>query len=100
VREDPVAAYIIGNIEVTSPEPYASYVSHVGASVAQYGGRFIVRGGRAEKLEGPLEPRRVVVIEFPTVERAKAWWESEEYRELKSLRRSASTGSLFVVEGA
>lgn len=95
-----MAAYIIGNIEITSPEPYASYVKDVGASVAQYGGRFIVRGGRAEKLEGPLEPKRVVVIEFPTVERAKAWWDSEEYRELKALRQRASAGSLFVVEGA
>jgi uncharacterized protein (DUF1330 family) len=95
-----VAAYIIGNIDVTSPERYATYVKEVGASVAQYGGRFIVRGGRAEKLEGPLEPGRVVVIEFPTSERAKAWWDSEEYRELKAIRRSASAGSLFVVEGA
>jgi uncharacterized protein (DUF1330 family) len=92
-------AYIVGNVEVTNPERYAGYTKEVGVSVAQYGGRFIVRGGRAERLEGSSEPKRVVVIEFPSVERARAWWDSDEYRDLKAIRQSASIASLFVVEG-
>lgn len=94
-----MSAYIIGNIEIVDAERYAGYTKTVGTSVAQYGGRFLVRGGRAEKLEGSREPRRVVVIEFPSVERAKAWWDSNEYRELKSIRQSASIGDFIVAEG-
>lgn len=94
-----MAAYIIVNVEVVNPELYAEYAKIVGVSVAQYGGRFIVRGGQAERLEGSVEPRRVVVLEFPSVERAKAWWASEEYREAKSIRQRASTTDMMVVEG-
>ena len=95
-----MSAYVIGNIEVTDPERYVTYVKGVGASLDAYGGRFLVRGGEVEKLEGSIDPKRVVVIEFPSLERAKAWWDSDEYRELKALRRSASVGSLMLAQGA
>jgi uncharacterized protein (DUF1330 family) len=92
-------AYIIVNIEVTKPDLYAGYIQAVGPTIAQYGGRFLVRGGKAEKLEGSIEPKRVVVIEFSSVEQAKAWWDSAEYREPKSVRQNASVTDMIVVEG-
>ena len=69
------------------------------ASLEPFGGRFLVRGGDWEPLEGDWRPGRLVVIEFPSVERARAWYESAEYSELKTLRQRASRGSLLVVEG-
>ena len=94
-----MSAYVIGNIEVMDPVRYVTYTQGVGASIAAHGGRFLVRGGAVEKLEGAVDPKRVVVIEFPTVERAKAWWDSDEYRELKALRQSLSVGSLMLAAG-
>jgi uncharacterized protein (DUF1330 family) len=94
-----VAAYIIVNIEITDPERYVGYTQAVGPTLALYGGRFLVRGGKAEKLEGAIEPKRIVVLEFPSLERAKAWWNSPEYREPKALRQSTSVADLIVVEG-
>jgi uncharacterized protein (DUF1330 family) len=94
-----MAAYVILNIDVTNPERFAEYVKVAGATVTSYHGRYLARGGRAEKLEGSWEPRRVVVLEFPTLQRAKDWWASEEYRQPKALRQSASATDLIVVEG-
>ena len=94
-----MAGYIIANIHVTDPVRYATYTKTVGASIAQYGGRFLVRGGKAETLEGTVDAARVVVLEFPTVERAKAWWNSDEYREPKAIRLSAATADMLAVEG-
>lgn len=92
-------AYILANVDVTDPEAYAEYRKGVGASLEPFGGRFLVRAGKAEALEGALVPKRVVVIEFPDYERAKAWWDSPGYRELRALRQRASRGDLIVVEG-
>ena len=94
-----MAAYIIVNVEVTDPTRYADYTRVVGDSLLPYGGRFLVRGGKAETLEGSLEPKRVVVLEFPSLERAKAWWSSEEYREPKAIRQRSSTTDMIVVDG-
>ena len=94
-----MSAYIIVNVEVKDPERYVDYTKAVGPTLAAYGGRFVVRGGRAERLEGSWEPKRVVVIEFPDFARAKAWWESPEYREPKALRQRISTSDMIVVEG-
>lgn len=92
-------AYLVLNIEVTDPDRYAEYVKTAGATVAQYGGRYLVRGGRAERLEGQVEPGRVVVLEFDTIERARAWWASEEYAGPKAVRRSAANTEMILVEG-
>jgi len=94
-----VAAYIIADVEITDPVRYAEYIKVVPETIARYGGRFVVRGGRAETLEGSWSPRRIVVLEFPTFERAKEWWASDEYRAPKTLRQSASISSLIVVQG-
>ncbi len=94
-----MAAYVIVDVTITNPERYAEYVRAVPPTIAAYGGKFLVRGGRTETLEGGWDPKRVVVLEFQTIERAKEWWASEEYRGPKALRQSASVASLIVVEG-
>ena len=68
-------------------------------SLEPYGGRFVVRGGKVETLEGDWAPTRFVMVEFPSVEKAKAWWASEEYRDAKALRQATSKTQMIVVEG-
>ena len=94
-----MAAYVIANIEVRDAETYERYRRDVPATIEKYGGRFLVRGGAVEALEGDFVPKRIVVLEFPSVERAKQWWNSPEYRPLRELRKSASRGDLFLVAG-
>ena len=94
-----MAAYVIANVEVTDAATYERYRKDVPATIEQYGGRFLVRGGAVTALEGDFQPKRIVVLEFPSVERAQAWWDSPEYRPLRALRQSASRGDLFVVAG-
>ena len=92
-------AYIIADVQVTDPEVYVSYTKLVPATVKAYGGKFVVRGGAAENMEGDWEPNRVVVLEFESVAQARAWYNSEEYREPKGIRHGASHGKMIVVEG-
>jgi len=94
-----MAAYVVVEVEVQDRERYESYKQMVPASLAAYGGRFIVRGGRAESLEGEWTPERIVILEFPTVEQAKAWWSSAEYAEAKGLRQATARTQMIVVEG-
>ncbi len=95
-----MAAYVIAQVDVNDPERYVEYRTMVPASIEAYGGKFIARGGNAEVLEGDKQlPQRLVIIEFESMERAKAWWASEEYREAKALRQATSTGTLFLVDG-
>jgi uncharacterized protein (DUF1330 family) len=93
-------AYVIAEIEITNPEGYKAYAALVPATIEQFGGRFLVRGGKAETLEGDWPERRRVVIEFPSVEAAKKWWDSPEYAKPKALRRANSNGRLLLLEGA
>jgi uncharacterized protein (DUF1330 family) len=95
----PVQGYIIANVEIHDEAAYEAYRTHVPATIEAYGGRFVVRGGPIERLEGDWEPSRIVVLEFPSVERAREWWASEEYREPKALRQAASTGTLLLLQG-
>ncbi len=96
-----MAAYVIAQVDINDPERYVAYTQMVPAIVAQYGGAFIARAGAAEVLEGDKQlPQRLVIIEFPSMERAKAWWASEEYRDAKALRQATSNGTLFLIEGA
>ena len=92
-------AYFIAEVNVTNPTAYETYRPLAGASVAQYGGRFVVRGGKAELIEGTQEPARVVVIEFPDTAAAKRWYNSPEYQEALKIRLANSTGRLVLVEG-
>ena len=94
-----MAAYVIVDITIHDKEKYAEYIKQSPGTVQAFGGRFVVRGGRVEVLEGDWTPGRFVMLEFDSVERAKEWWSSEMYREPKKLRQSASSTSMIVVEG-
>jgi uncharacterized protein (DUF1330 family) len=91
--------YVIAQVEVQDPARYADYVKLTPGTIAPFGGRFIVRGGRAERLEGDIPVNRVVILEFPSYDHAQAWYESEGYRVAMAIRRSASKGTLILVEG-
>ena len=95
-----MAAYVVGEIEVTDAATYEEYRKQVLAVVTKYGGRFIVRGGKVEPLEGDWSPKRLVVLEFPSFEQAQKWYRSPEYAPLIALRKRASRGKLILVEGA
>ncbi len=94
-----MSAYIIVDIEIQDPEIYARYSAVVSATVEQYGGKYLVIGGKPEALEGDWLPKRIVVLEFPSAEQAKKWWSSEEYREPKALRLASTRSKMIVVEG-
>jgi len=91
-------AYWIAAIEVTDPQKYKSYVAMVDDILAKYRGRFLVRGGACEVVEGSVRPR-VVVIEFPDLATAEKCYRSPEYSAAKALRNSASMGDVVIVEG-
>ena len=95
-----MAAYVIGDIDVTDPAVYDDYRKQVLATVTKYGGRFIMRGGKVEPLEGGWTPKRIVALEFPTLEQAQKWYRSPEYAPLIVLRQKAARGKLILVEGS
>ncbi|MBM3488944.1 MAG: DUF1330 domain-containing protein [Alphaproteobacteria bacterium] len=93
------AAYLIGQIEVTDPAKYEAYRKQVPATIAKFGGEYLVRGGALLKLEGQDPPGRTVVLRFPSLEQAKAWYHSQDYAGPKQIRQSASIGNVILVEG-
>jgi uncharacterized protein (DUF1330 family) len=93
-------AYFIAEVEVTNPAAYEPYRALAGASIAQYGGRFVARGGKAELIEGGPEPQRVVVIEFADAAAVKRWYNSPEYQKALPIRLANSRARAFIVEGA
>ena len=93
-------AYVIAEVNVTNPTGYEAYRPLAGASIAQYGGKFLVRGGEAELIEGSPDPARVVVIEFSDIDAAKRWYNSPEYQEALKIRLANSTGRVLLIEGA
>jgi uncharacterized protein (DUF1330 family) len=95
-----MSAYIVVEVDVKDPERYADYRKMVPASLDLYGGKFLARGGAVETLEGGWEPSRIVVIEFDSVEQAKRWWDSDEYREARNLRQATAETRMIVVAGA
>ena len=99
-REKDMPAYFIVDLEVTDPAGFDEYRKLVPATVQQYGGRFVVRGGAVETLEGDWQPKRIVVLEFPSLEQARRWYNSEEYRDPKALRFKTAKARLILVEGA
>ena len=92
-------AYVIVEIEITDPIAYEEYKLYTPASIAAYDGRFVVRGGHTESLEGDWNPERMVLLEFPSVERAKEWWNSPEYAKAKGIRQGAAKTRMLVAEG-
>lgn len=94
-----MAAYVIAMVDIKDPVRYEGYRAMVLPTITAYGGRFIARGGRTDVLEGAWAPRRVVIIEFPTLARAKEWWSSPEYSEARAIRQATSEGTLIAIEG-
>lgn len=92
-------AYIIVRIDVTDWDQYRKYTEATPPIVARYGGRFIIRGGRMETLEGPEESGRIVVLEFPSWEDARAFYHSAEYGEARKIRENAADGQFLVIDG-
>jgi uncharacterized protein (DUF1330 family) len=95
-----MSALVIIDIEVTDPVLYEDYKRLASASIAAHGGRYLVRGGRSEVLDGTWTPRRLVVLEFESMEKAKAWRGSPEYAEAKKVREGCARSNMIVVEGA
>lgn len=94
-----MTAYVIVDIEVTDPEGYKEYVKLAPEAVNLYGGKYIARGGHNETLEGDWQAKRLVILEFPSVEQAKNWLTSPEYAPARKLRHQYARTNMVVVEG-
>lgn len=95
-----MAAYFVVDVkEITDPQTYAEYSKNVPATIARYGGKFVVRGGAYETIEGNWQPGRFVIVEFEDEEHFKSWYNSPEYSTLRELRFKASTANAIVVRG-
>ena len=92
-------AYVVVEVDIHDPERYARYKDLAPPSIYQYGGRYIARGGKTEALEGDWSPPRFVILEFESVENARAWWSSPEYAEAKKLRHATANSRMLLVEG-
>jgi uncharacterized protein (DUF1330 family) len=93
------AAYVILDVRVNDPEEYAAYRERSPATLEAYGGRYLARGGPHEVVEGDWDPERVVVLEFPSVERAREWYHSPEYQAIAPMRQRAAPSRIVLVEG-
>jgi len=94
-----MAGYIIADIEITDPDEYQKYARHTAATLEPYGGKFLVRGGQPETLEGDWKTRRIVIIEFASVEQAKAWYDSPEYSAIIGIRHRSAVSNILLVHG-
>ena len=92
-------AYVIADIDVQDAEKFEEYKKTAAATSVPFGARYLVRGGKVEGLEGGWMPKRFVIIEFPSVEQAKAWWNSQGYAGPKAIRQSCAKSNFIVVEG-
>ena len=92
-------AFVVVDIDVHDPVRYEDYKRLAEATVGAYGGRYVARGGRTAVLEGKWTPKRLVILEFESVERARQWWDSPEYRPARALRQATAHTSMVVVEG-
>lgn len=95
-----MTAYVIADITITNAEGYATYRPLAVESVARHGGRFVARGGAIEALEGGWTPSRVVILEFPSMEAARKWYDSPDYQAALKVRLANSTGRVIMVDGA
>ena len=94
-----MAAYVIVQVNVNDPGRYEDYKKMVPPSIEKFGGRFLVRGGKTHTLEGEWAPKRFVMLEFPDVDRARAWWASPEYADAKALRQATADSMMIIAEG-
>lgn len=94
-----MAAYLIAEIEVNDAGGYEEYRRLAGSTLSAFGGRFLVRGGKTEAIEGDWSPQRMVIIEFPSTERARAWWSSPEYAAARTIRQRTAATRMLLAEG-
>lgn len=94
-----MSAYLIARVNVTDPEKYKNYVALSPAAIATFGGRFLARGGETVTLEGPEETNRMVVVEFESLEKAQAFYDSDLYTAAKAERLGAAEGQFIIVDG-
>jgi uncharacterized protein (DUF1330 family) len=94
-----VTAYVVVDVQRTDLERAARYSELAGPSVERHGGRYVARGGATDVLEGDWDPERLVVIEFPSSDAARSWYESDDYRQARRVRDGAGTWNMVVVEG-
>lgn len=94
-----MSAYLVVRVRVSDARAYEEYKKLAAASIEKHGGRYLVRGGRTLTLEGEEESSRVVVVEFPTFERAEAWYRSPDYQKAIEARRGTATGQFVLAEG-
>lgn len=95
-----MAAYVFVEIDIYDQELYEEYKKMTPSTIEDFGGKFLVRGGKTEHLEGDWNPERIVVLEFPSVERAREWWESEAYTRARLIRQRAADTKMIILEGA
>jgi len=98
-KEAPVAGYIIAKVKVTDMDKYKEYLKVTPATIAKFGGKFLVRGGDIATLEGEEIKDRVVILEFPSVEKAKTWYYSTNYQDARKLREGAAQASFYAIDG-
>jgi uncharacterized protein (DUF1330 family) len=91
--------YVVLSVEVLDADRYREYARLGAPTVAQYDGRYLVRGGQVERRDGNWEPKRLVIIEFPSVDEAKRWWDSPEYAPARQLREACAVSDVVIVEG-
>ena len=94
-----MAAYVIASIEVTDPERFEVYRGQVPATIEKHGGKYLVRGGAVEVVEGERPARRTVVLEFASLEQARGWYYSDDYAGPKELRMASTISDVLIVEG-
>lgn len=95
-----MSAYVIVDIDITDPAGYEEYKKLAAPTVTAYGGRYIARGGKTEVLEGSWSPRRLVILEFESIEKAKQWLHSPEYNGPRKLRYKTARTNMIVIEGS
>ncbi|MFA5099256.1 MAG: DUF1330 domain-containing protein [Candidatus Omnitrophota bacterium] len=94
-----MAAYVIIDVDVKDQEQYSKYMKAGQPTIPAYRGKPLVRGGKVHVWEGSWQPKRMIVLEFKSVEDAQAWWNSSEYGEAKKLREHAAQANVICVEG-
>ncbi|WP_209332471.1 DUF1330 domain-containing protein [Lunatimonas salinarum] len=92
-------AYVIVEVSIHDPERYEAYKALTPSSLEPFGGRFVVRGGASEPLEGDWNPERIILLEFPSADQARAWWHSEAYTAARKIRQEAAHTNMLLVEG-
>ena len=94
-----MAAYVVANVDIHGAESYEEYRAGVPATIERYGGRYVARGGTVEVLEGDFTPKRLVIVEFPTLDQARRWYHSPEYAPLRAIRQRTATSQLVLTAG-